>query len=385
MTRYAVHLVPQAPLLLGTTQTIGNYRMSEQVIAGRTFRGAIAAALRREGSSLFDGLFEVPAAEQPRFGPLFPALDDDAAPYPPTAVSCKYHPGSDTPSGHGVFDTLVRQFAFEVVSAPEHSRLPWIIDEHRCPVCGERTEPYQGIIAHARVNKRSTTHVALNRARQVAEEGQLYTREGVDIAHTSGTFYAGWIDLPDTIRIDEFSSTLLALDLYIGGNRSRGMGLAKISSLEPYRSSQPVQDRVKDFNYTLRNMFDFYTAQTGIDYPEYELVVDNRYFTLDLRSDAVLLTHGLADSDPIPHMSDINANVVRRWITWSEIGGWHDAAKLPRRNQAAVHGTYLCCFEGEPDYDALETLESNGIGALREQGFGQLSICIPQHNNTAFD
>lgn len=369
--RYVVWLEPIEPLLLGVEQTVGNYRVSGEVISGRTLRGAVAAVLRRHAPELFDTLFVEPeAGQQVRFGPFFPAASaDNIGPPPATAVSCKYYPGVNE---HGVFDTLIHQYAFEVVTRADRHVLPRSVYTPRCPVCGEAAEPYQKF--EVEPERISTTHVAINRARRVAEDAQLYTREGVG----SGTYYAGYIYLPEE-RVSAFNEALAWVEagLRVGANRSRGMGLIRVAGVEEAPGEQSaLAQRVQHFNRRLHEVLQSYSNETGQEYEESYAAAANRYFTLDLQSSAVLLDDGLPVAVPT---LDMPASVQRQWTEWSSVGGWHSAARLPRRTQPAIRGTYLYCWDDEPNYEKLLELEYDGVGDMREQGFGQLSICNPVH------
>ncbi len=382
--RYVVRLEPQEPLLLGMFQTSGNYRESASVIAGRTWRGALAMALKQEHRALFDRLFP-DSGEQAHFGPLFPGLSDKTAPYPPTAFSCKYHPGFPTaehPDRHGIFDVLARQYALDI--AIEKDPLPARIDEVHCPQCGAPAEPYRGY--EARIERSSTTHVAINRTRRVAEDTLLYVCEGVELVQeTEGAapkpYFIGWVDVPESL-VQPLSEALNAGRLlHIGANRSRGMGLAVVAGFkELERAGQPeLEARVRTLNAALSESLAPYEPQT---HAEAEAAANGLFFTLDLRSEAILLRDGLPARDPdLPP----GVQVARRWLEWRTTGGWHVAVGLPRRSQAAVMGTYLCRFESSPNYSALADLEREGIGEMREQGFGQLSVCTPFHLKNGLD
>lgn len=374
VTRYVIELKAVEPLLLGQEQTVGNYRASGEVISGRTLRGAVAAVIRRDDSDLFHTLFDGAAQEQVRFGPFFPAESmEDAAPLPPTTFSCKYYPGRD---GHGVFDALIRQYAYEVVTAAKQPALPDFIDEPTCPICGETTEPYQRFEAEPK--HISTTHVAINRTRRVAEDAQLYMREGVGL----GSTYIGQVYVPEALdNAFQKALSLVQQSLRVGANRSRGMGLVHVTGIEDFQPEDEqaaLDTRIRRFNRSLSELLQYYSTVTGLLYEESIAAQEDRYFTIDLRSEAILLEHGIPTS--IPSLP-IPALLKRRWIEWQPVGGWHAAAGLPRRTQPAVSGTYLYCWEDTPRTEQLLQLEVDGIGEMREQGFGQLSICNPIHLN----
>lgn len=368
-TRYVVRFENDSPLLVGTAQALGNYRRSGEIVPGRTWRGALARVIQGEDPTLFEALFGVLPEDQASFGPLVLGTDELSRPNPPTLFACKYE-GED----HGTFDTLIRQFAFETSAHPANGTLiPSQIDELRCPQCDAPAEPYQAIsTAPQRV---STTHVGINRARRTAEPGILYVREGI---HAQlGQYYYGWIDVPDAL-IEPFNTAFIDdRILRVGANRSRGMGLLRLKLFEPL-SIEPLEARVKKFNLHLAGTLNRYRKQTGVDYESCAHAAQYRYFTIDLRSEAILRQDGLPARDP--DLQGIGAVIERRWLEWRTLGGWHTAANLPRRSQLGVMGTYLCRFESDPDFETLALLEQEGIGVMREQGFGQITICDPIHN-----
>lgn len=388
-----IQLDVKTPLLVGDVQTMGNYRTTGTVIPGRTWRGALAHYLLDQGEqTLFNQLFTT-ETNAVHFGPLFPASAGFDMPNQPplvlpTLFSCKHYPGyeREPENGkikHGVYDTLARQYVSEQVNA--QLPLPGVIDELRCPKCHAPGDPYDKPpdIAEARVQ--STTHVAINRARRTAADSQLYSREGV----LPEDGYGGYLDIPEAL-LDKVVSRLHPQNrdeqvvLYIGANRSRGMGEARITRLEPTANDTTgIRRRRRRFNEYLDSLFGFYrqiVIANGlqVEYP----LTDDRYFTLDLHSPAILVDQfGLPTAELA--LLDGQASVVRRWTSWQRVSGWHAAARLPRRPLVGITGTLLCRYNcPNPDAidEALYELQSEGIGQLRDQGYGQLTVCHALHN-----
>lgn len=374
--RFLITLQSEQLILVSPEPTTSNYRTSGSVIPGRTWRGAYAEALRREQGDLFARLFpDQVTGQEIRFGPLFPAsFESDVHPLPPTAFSCKYQPGFPQrgSSAHGVYDTLIRQFAFAIASQ-EGRTAPAIIDELRCPACGAAGEPYTGFWDQPSLS--ATTHVAINRVRHVAEDGFLYMREGLE----AGQYYTGWVELPGATSVKEALELFPSgMSVYVGANRSRGMGRMRIVGLVAHDVDTNLEERIARFNRKLLDELTFYADQSDEVYDEIDQARQNRFFTIDLRSEAILYRDGLP-TDEISELARLPASCVRAWLEQVVVGGWHAAAGLPRRTQAGVVGTYLCRFEGEPNLAELRGLSTEGIGELREQGYGQLMICNPVH------
>lgn len=366
--RYTVRLRTDSPLLVGTTQSPGNYRRTENIVPGKAWRGAIADILRRNDIALFKALFLQPYAEQIHFGTLLPLYNPEASSPPPTRYACKRKRDE-----HGFFDTLARQYALEI--ALDQTTLPDRFDEMCCPVCGEVAEAETTIAFDDDIATLTTTHTAINRSRRVAEDTMLYTQEGA-LLKSAAISYVGWIDIPE--QYTQLMEAFLDANrtLRIGGSRSRGMGQVTIEAFEPLSPSEALPDRVARFNQTLHNVLSFYRGQTKIDYPAWHDAEQNKFFTLNLRDEAIFLKDGVPS--PIPELPS-RISIVGRWTSWHNVGGWHTAARLPRRTHMSVSGVYLCRFSGTVDFAVLDLLESEGIGHLREQGYGQLYICDPSH------
>lgn len=373
--RHILTLRLQSPLLPGAAQAIGNTREAQEIIPGRTMRGALAATLRTTNPEQFNAFFE--GDEQPHFGPLFPSnkVDDVFVPLP-TRTSCKRSGGNARDGGtddkhHGVFDTLIRQYALE--AALTGGKPVPILDELRCPVCAGETESYGR--TEVSVQRINTTHVALNRARRAAEESLLYSRQGI-VLEKADYVYTGYVDVPETL-VEPLAEILQALPIRLGANRSRGMGMVQTVGLRSVIEGETeIQARVETFNQRLAANLRFYQRLTGDSYLDLPAADANRYFTIDLHGSAILAANGLAARDPV--LSGVS--VVRRWIDWQVEGGWHAAASLPRRSVMTVRGVYLCRFESEtPDYAKLTELERDGLGLRREAGYGQLTICHAAH------
>jgi hypothetical protein len=252
----------------------------------------------------------------------------------------------------------------------------------------------------SKVKRMSTTHVAINRRQRVAQTGQLYVREGVTVSDTD--YYAGYIDVPDTLHKQYFEEALEAVndEIAVGANRSRGMGALKAvrtnrsPGIDAPKAEETLLDRTDDettlaqrvstFNLILDQVLNFYAWQTGQTYQEIELARQNRYFTIALHSPLLVsidASQDLYNRTLSRALNGINASIVGRWTKWETISGWQNAAALPRRTQLALSGVMLCRFNGIPDMIGLLNLEMHGLGLMREQGFGQFTVCPERHTH----
>lgn len=397
--RYTINLRPDTPLLVSGTHTVGNYRSSATVVPGRTVRGAVAALLERQDKEAYTQIFGIGLDEQPHFGALIPAGTEapDATVNPPTMFRCKSN-------NEHIYDTLIRQYVGEVVL----DLLPEAVvevDDLDCPECGESGDAWTvydslpganlGISRASNfaknipvdVTRRSTTHVAINRQRHTAQPSQLYSREGFEVENTS-VCLSGWLDL-SAEHASLLQQALSGKTIRIGANRSRGMGKCEVLSVDKLALTFSLEERVRAFNESVAMNLQEFARKENIprneDLLPLQCAKNGLYFTLDLRSPALLFGHdGLPARDPETDLARIGASVERRWLRWDHIGGFHRAAGLPRRSQIGVWGTYLCRFDNDRPLDenltALTHLETNGIGFMREQGFGQLFICHRAHD-----
>lgn len=382
MKRYLITLTARQDILIGQQQGIGNYQTGSWVIPGRAWRGAYANSLMRTAQDTFEELFvrREPSA-QIRFGPLFPSGFDQATqPLPPTARSCKYSPGyrGKRLTGHGVFDSLIREYALSTSLDSGLHRA--FIDELLCPICGANTESYTLPLDPPAYHQ--TVHVAINRIRQVAEEGLLYSREGMGREKA----FVGWVDIPADLVDGDGAEKWFpqGYEIRIGANRSCGMGQAVINLIHEYDPDSNLEHRLTRFNLALKEALTFYGWQADAVLPAKEEIEKDPqcYFTIDLRSEAVLQHDGLPTSAPLLIDKDTGtpwAEVVDSWIGWHVIKGWHQAAGLPMPARPAVAGCYLCHFIEKSDLGQLRALSMHGIGLMQEQGFGQLMVCDPFH------
>lgn len=403
----------QGPLLLGDESGVGNYEQTLGYIPGSVLRGALATHILHADEPAFQRVF-VAAERPPRFGNAYPAWPEVwAYPFPATARTCKQYHGyaTDKHEGHGVFDILVEQTLYELISDPQfphrESLLPalgtrWVElangYEPRCPYeqdekCGEQVKPATGyyvlrsggpgpspkpLISRA-------THVGINRARGVAEDNLLFTLETIE--STANLQFRGQLIYDDAYEDD--LEQLIGLrgqvnTFRIGRGRSRGMGLTKIQiDVPPSVPGEKIKDHLDLLQREFRKAVQEHYAQVGgLDFtPGY-------FFSLTLRAPAVLASSdGLSSLWPDLSQTKLAAAwPLRAWARTTVVGGWDAAAGLPRRTRQAVEaGAVYLYYAPETGISraalvqALEKLELEGIGAQRERGYGQLTVCAPFH------
>ena len=418
-----VHL--RSPLLIGDESGVGNYEQTADYIPGTVLRGAIGAQLLEASCTRAEhvrdhagcpdreicAFWRVFGAEcPPRFGHAYPAPRGWGFPFPATARTCKDHPGDSVtkPDGHDVFDTLVGQFVYDLVSDPRFPYRAGLLPEPgvgwadlpghytpTCPVCGTGVQPATGYYVfdaagpgftpHPTISR--ATHVGINRARGVAEDALLFTLETVEAGPNS--LFRARMTYDDTYAAD--LATVLDLSgqahtLYIGRGRSRGLGRVEIST-DQVRPLPDVDGRLGELNRQVCRALNPYHAQDG-RIPER---FSGHFFSLTLCASAIFAT---PDGAPglWPDLSPFklaDARRLRAWARTTMVGGWDAAAGLPRITRQAVEpgAVYLFYLPEEAMkrqtlIDRLEALGQTGLGAEREGGYGQVIVCAPFHYAT---
>jgi CRISPR-associated protein Csx10 len=420
----------RSPLLIGDESGLGNYEQTADCIPGTVLRGAIGERLLEASCTHPDHIrnhagcpgrescafWRVFGAENPpHFGNAYLAPRGWGFPFPATARTCKYHPGyydfETNPDGHGVFDTLVKQFVYDLVSDPCFPRRAELLPElsdgwanllaHYDPKCSHpdcqgpvegSVEPATGYYLldgatpgytpHPTVSR--ATHVGISRARGVAEDALLFTLETIE-ARPNIEFRAR-LTYNDAYATD--LGTVLDLSgqahtFYIGRGRSRGLGRVKISvDLAP--SPLVMGDRMKDLNRQVNRALEPYHAEDE-RVPE---SFPGHFFSLTLRAAAILAA---PDGTPAlwPNLAAYDladAWPLRAWARTTLVGGWDTAAGLPRPTRQAVEPGAVYLFYLPSDkmdwqtlVDRLEALELAGLGVERGRGYGQVTVCAPFH------
>ncbi|HEY8460202.1 MAG TPA: RAMP superfamily CRISPR-associated protein, partial [Blastocatellia bacterium] len=303
MARVKITIRAESPLSLGATKGYGGSLIETgHHINGGQLRGALGALKEFVSEAEREEIDQLLGSPE-RLGLNFPNcyLTDDAPsfPLPLTAMTCKIKPGvcgerGDRKARHGVADTLLMQLAYDQVARDEvtgHWRIP-LPFQYKCPQCGHRTEGYAGVVeyrgpknyAEVRQSLHRQTRVAINRARQTAEEGQLYSVQAID----EGSLFIGLMSIDE--ERDLLARKWLQRIARVGGRASRGFGRVKVT-VEDSNIHDQLRYSVEEFNrkYSefeadLREIADEPPA------PERRLL-----FTINLRSDAIL-----RDSDGMP-------------------------------------------------------------------------------------
>jgi len=371
---------------------------TQRHIPGSALRGALAEvfinqySLKPGPGSEFNRLFE--GAEAIRFEPAYPATALKwGYPFPLTARQCKAHggfPKLDTPQAereryHGAFDVLVSQVVFEEQLGS--GSVPFI-EKPLCPHCWGSVEPvagvytwdedegHPGVASDVRLVRH--THTAINRARSVAEDGMLFTVETME----PGTLLRGqvWVEPDQVERVRGALSTIKRL----GRGITRGRGRVMVDPL-PQESNDGTLARIKALNELIQKERALYARLAGEAVPP----PDGVYFTLDLLSPAVFGGGVAATLEPEGLNLSFEVNLVRRFVASEVVGGWWNAARLPHPTALAVKEGSIFLYKAPSGVNLeglsreLETLRAEGVGHLRERGYGAVLPCAPFHLWTA--
>lgn len=427
-TSHYARIIPRSPLLLGDRSGFGNFQQTEDFIPGAAVRGAIAAALLDQCTQpdyLHDHascpdkkncpFWQLLGADEPHFGNAYPGQFGPVWPLPLTARTCKRYPGfpqADDLERHGVVDHLFADFAYGLVSDPDfpgrerlqpqlgrswsaawQPHLRQVYDAcqvmHAGQKCGKPLTLIEGYYAWDSGQREvrpvrplsisRATHVGINRARSVAEDQLLFTQENITKRDEADAFFT-------RITVPTDKQVLLASALpgshFVGGGRSRGLGQVEVA-MQPTPHYPALSQRLQTFQ--------FHTQKALRPYQQIDERVQTKLpgqlFSLTLRAPAIL-SDGLRPCRvPTPALLHLPAGVllVQAWARMEQVGGWDNAARLPRRSQLATRaGSVFLYFA--PDTIAMDTLqahleqlERDGIGGERERGYGEVTVCAAFH------
>ncbi len=389
---------PREPLLLGEVRADSQFLVGQTYIPGRILRGAWAEWLARQGkgnAQILDTMSQI------RVGNFFPAAEwrrlRYALPLPMSALSCKLEGGfSSEPyperRGHGVVDVLLPHLAFRLLEETG-ARFP-VPFSLVCRQCQGRMEPFGGFYAVYqdgtyvlfRPKFHGQTKVALSRYRRASAEGMLYTASALSpkvnvpdsSAHETGLIFVGRVHIPDS---DTLASLKEALDkVALGALHTRGYGRIKVREMEI--DLPPLGERVTAFNQTLKTLWQDLrrlTVNAG-DLPQEP---EGFYFSVDLLAPGVFREKGVPSLVPTL-VVDGQALKPVFWMTRPDMAsGWSTAWGLPKPTSLAARmgSVYVFRWDGSPEdlLPVLQSLEEQGVGERRDEGFGECLICHPFH------
>jgi CRISPR-associated protein Csx10 len=418
MARIEVSVSAESPLSLGTTKAYGGTLIATaHYIGGGHLRGALGAVkqyLPGDEQEEIDHLLGTPDRQGIVFPNCYPSMGNPTHPVPLTAYSCKRAGGFKSAErggekNHGVADTLLMQLAYDYVAGGVGDWKIPLPFRYRCPECGNRTEPhgragpqkrfveYGGPDKHKQpvVSFHRQTRVAINRTRQTAEESQLYSVQAID----EGSAFFGMTEVDD--RFAKLACKWLERIERIGGRTSRGFGRVQVKAVEG-KPGPDLAGRLGSFNSLYRR---FESELTRIAHEPLP-ARSHTLFTIDLRSDALLRTQeglptltltgrmlrdALFELSPrgevIESLNRTGPELIAQYTQPKYVSGWQTIWKLPKEVLLASSMGGLYVFAADTSAPsamdllakALKMLEAQGIGEMREDGYGQITVCDPFH------
>lgn len=366
-----------APASLGVPLADDNLRDTRREIPGAALRGAVGFALaealgtehsRDRPDSAFERLV---AEEGARFSFFYPVDSPvrtssplDAAPLPITALACKFR-CREHHLVDGLLDALAATDAACVASA---GRVATSSSTSRCERCGGPLRSVRGLRSHlSPVKTRTISRLAIDRARGSAKNEMLFTQ----VLLEPGTMFEGSIH---HIPVDARERLALALQqpLSVGRGRASGWGQLRLSLLPPPEVT-PLPERAGAFHRALGARL----SRAGL-HPD----AAKRWIALTL----------LAPLIPADGDEDGSAEIARRLGAdvgfkarrFTREGGWDQRTHGMQPALAVAGGGVFAVrlAEGVALSDILETLltlERDGLGQRRHQGYGAIRCFDPFH------
>jgi len=413
MKPYVLTFKALSPLLLRERQTTQTSR-SYDYISGSTLLGGLAHSyLRKHGlsSDTIDMQFQLFFLhEQVRFGNLYPAnfasfrpAPDPVKPLPKTARSCKRWEGfayqvheTDTEDRHGVVDHLILWALFK-----ESNNLN-IFDENRyCQACRtlgrtERLDSFSGYYQRyapgeyerSTLNRRLITGTGINRLTGTVSDEILFNYDVIAelTSDQQPQKFQGLVYLDDVVEqvILDFL-TADSLDLRVGKAKTRGLGRLQLLSWEPVNTVPYTQfkKRLTDFDDYMKEVVETFKVQLEAAF----------YFSITCCSDLILRTRDLRyhiclEAATLARQLGLEdfgrLKLVYHHASTEKTGGWNALWRLPKQVDLAISkgSVFLFSYTGDSQdnlIDKLYTLEQQGIGSRKSEGFGWVSVSDKFH------
>jgi CRISPR-associated protein Csx10 len=391
---------PEEPLVLGSVRPDAQFLATRTYIPGRLLRGAWAEWLKMQGKDNILG-----HVQRVRVWNFFPAVEEEgqllyALPLPLTAMTCKRHPGFKTEflakhQGHGIVDTLLPQLAYRLLQqAGARMTVPFALTCAQCDGRMDKAEGFYGVYRYGgktgyvrfRPRFHAQTKVALSRFRRASHFQMLYTVNALapraaSVMSKNGTksvVFLGRVE-GDPEALDELRHALQ--HVAIGALHTRGYGRVKAETIT-LPGWPDLEKRVNRFNRLLADLWQD-LKRLAVNPEALSDAPEGLYFSVDLLSPGVFVNNGLPELVPELHF---NGCVLRPvwWATRPDVAsGWSTAWGLPKPTHLAARmgSVYVYRWDGSLDelLPALRALETEGLGLRGDEGFGEVLVCHPFH------
>jgi len=370
-------------------------------------RGALAAALKRSGTprEKLDQFFGRRGLRTSSLMPVSPSSSEAEGaprdlrirPAPLTVRTCKRFPGchndsrysgkaKETPP-HGSEDTLGG-----IIAYAEEGQTDRLDDAQICERCGNVLVPLRGILrerdeAYAlqpTLDARFQAHVGIDRRRQGAASGVLFTQEVLQ-EYTDDVPSLMQAEISAPPEAADAISALIENDktLRIGSSISRGLGRCTVFAFAPVPERPPLEDRLTAFSEWAAAV----TSNPGGAIVPFTLVTPALFVNAFLQpstkpqgADLLMDVPGVSD----PEREAIQAlEPVHQVARSYNFQGWNGLARFPHAtDQGLAAGSVLLYRAPErtkPLLSALAKAEAWGIGLRPELGFGRVVVADPLH------
>lgn len=379
---YKVTLTPESPVAVLRSRASAQFVKTQDYLPGSTVRGAFAEIfINKRGTDDPDFRF-IFVEEKIFFGDFLPGFPNQFTNLIPlTARACKRFGLKGHPKSHT--DLLLN-----------HMLNAFDEENKKCPECGEpidRVSGYfigdgkDGEIAYLSLDRQLRMHVGISRKTGTAYPGLLFSYEML----TEGKVASGRETLPL-----QFVGYLSALEedanelfeglwkvippqrehLSVGKARTRGLGELRIETIE---KKEPVEisfeERWEAFN---RAAYEWNGSQ------------EKCYFSITFTSHLALKDElgrpVLGNIRPYHFSLPETVELCAAFLNPEVVSGWNAAQGLPKPDTHALGRGSVLGFSAPKSLEAeiqtrLQTLETEGIGERRAEGFGRFVVCHPIH------
>lgn len=366
-----------------------NLMISSDYISGSTLRGALAAIFLKSklkgDTKTFEDFF---LNDKVYYGNCYPGLENSQV-IPNTARTCKSFKGfldtnqSSTFPRHGVFDCLIRNYAYlqslNLNTATNYAD-PGLFD---CVDCDSPIEKISGFYSQNSngyfqpvLSKAIITRTALDEQTQTAKTGALFSIEVIQ-PQQSLNFHGTITTYDDNIE-KSLCVFLNNKEFSIGGERTYGYGKVKIIKINCIPKTQNLTQRFDAFNAAINKIIN-----SNGDY----------FFVLTLNADVIIVDKFFRYLSQLNHevlktyypSNEVNFELVESYFSTRYIQGWSNVHRLPKENELAIEkgGVFLFKVDKNIDkqklIDYLTQIEINGIGERKSEGFGEVVVCHSFH------
>lgn len=411
MQTHRLVLTLEAPLAVSRARDTSNRYALPSAVPPTTLRGALAAAVEETGalrSNDGPSMASVFGPRGCRTSSLLPSdsgLLGEVSPGPLTLRTCKRHGGLHDDGGHGVQDVLLDALLFARHDNPDALRALQTCDVDGCSQVLTDMDgalgvgPDQTFYRPPVPDRQTQAHVGLDRRRQGAASGILYSREL--ISEKTGaenelrpTRMQADVTGPSDV-MDALAPALRGSTLRVGTARSRGLGRCRVEACREVSPESmvpapvPLPQRIEQFNECWSRWCEAHNhAGDGVlltmTLRTPGLFVD-AFLRPSLSPDGTALLQAGGEEEQAAAATLAQLEKVHQLARPVQVHAWNGMAEFPHRSaQGLVSGSVLV-FKAEEISDellrALRRVEHAGIGLRRHFGFGRVRVCDPTHTH----